>query len=335
MTVFLFIVTLLLFSLLVLVSAIRLRPSGFSAFELERRAKTHPDARRMLHHDHVLPDLRTLIMFKGTVLLVLTTTFAILTFGWGWGIAVALLLATLFQPFSRIGFVQRQARQLYERLEPVFMRHLPKLMWLARLLRHDSDSAAKRFHSREELQHMVAQSGDILSKDEQTLIGAALSFQDQRVASVMTPRSAIISIKKGEFLGPLVLSELHDAGHSRLPVIHSDLDHVVGILYLQDLLSLDVKRSVTAEKAMDPKVFYIRHDDSLQHALAAFLKTHHHLFIVINDERETVGLLTIEDVIEALIGRKIIDEDDNHSDLRAISLHRDKENNLPDDHVDV
>lgn len=335
MTIFLGLMTALFFSLLVVVSAIRIRPSGFSQFELERRAKTHPDARRMMHRDAVLPDIRALIMFKGTVLLVLTTIFAILTFGWGWGVVVALLLATLFQPLSRMGMIERQARRWYDQLEPIFMQHLPKVTWLARLLRHDGDTATKRFHSREELQHMVTQSGDILSKDEQTLITSGLAFGDRRVDSVMTAKSNIMSIKKGEFLGPLVLSELHDAGHSRLPVIHGDLDHVVGILYLRDLLSLDNKRSVTAEKAMDPKVFYIRHDDTLQHALAAFLKTHHHLFIVINDERETVGLLTIEDVIEALIGRKIIDEDDNHSDLRAVALRKAQENNLPDGHVDV
>lgn len=335
MTVFLGILTALFFSLLVLVSAIRLRPSGFSQFELERRAKTHPDARRMMQRDTALPDIRALLMFKGTVLLVLTTIFAILTFGWGWGVVVALLLATVFQPLSRVGIIERQARNWYQRFEPNLMQHLPKVTWLARLLRHDSDGVAKRFHSREELQHMVLQSGDILTKDEQALIRSALAFNDQTVDSVMTPKSQIVSIKKGEFLGPLVLSELHDAGHSRLPVIHGDIDHVVGILYLRDLLSLDNKRSVTAEKAMDPKVFYIRYDDTLQHALAAFLKTHHHLFIVINDQRETVGLLTIEDVIEALIGRAIVDEDDNHGDLRAVAAGKGERNNLPNGHVDV
>ena len=192
-----------------------------------------------------------------------------------------------------------------------------------------------RFDSREELQRLIDQSGDVLAADEKTLINSGLSFKDQKVESVMTPKSMIKSVKKSEFLGPLVLSEIHELGHSRLPVIAEDIDHVVGVLHLNDLLSLDVRQSVTAEKAMEPKVFYIRHDDSLQHALAAFIESRRHLFIVINELRETVGILTLEDVIESLIGRKIVDEDDNHEDLRAVALQNTGRNNLPKNHVDL
>jgi len=69
--------------------------------------------------------------------------------------------------------------------------------------------------------------------------------------------------------------------------------------------------------------------------LAAFIDTRHHLFIVINELRETVGLLTLEDVIEKLIGRRIVDEDDNHEDLRSIAARNAAGNNIPEDHVDV
>ena len=90
-------------------------------------------------------------------------------------------------------------------------------------------------------------------------------------------------------------------------------------MHLEGLLALDIKRSTTAEKAMEPKVFYIRQDQTLQHALAAFLRTKHPLFIVVNSDKETVGLLSLEDVMEALLGREIIDEFDNHDNLREVS----------------
>jgi CBS domain containing-hemolysin-like protein len=151
----------------------------------------------------------------------------------------------------------------------------------------------------------------------------------------MTPKSAIKTVKKSEFLGPLVLSEIHELGHSRLPVIAGDIDHVVGVLHISDLLSLDVKHSMTAEKAMEAKVFYIRHDDNLEHALAAFIESRHHLFIVINEYRETVGLLTLEDIMAALIGRQIIDEDDNHESIRSIAERVRGDNNSPKNHVDL
>jgi CBS domain containing-hemolysin-like protein len=216
-----------------------------------------------------------------------------------------------------------------------FAEKAPGLFVLLRSVPTEKFDAHARLDSREELQHLVSESEDVLTADEKKLIVHSLSFADQRVESVMTPKSMIKTVKKSEFLGPLVLSELHEIGHSRLPVIAGDIDHVVGILHTNDLLSLDRKQSVTAEKAMEPKVYYIRDDQTLQHALAAFLRTHHHLFIVVNEFRETVGLITIEDVIEELIGREIIDEFEGHDDLRTVALRNPNDNNSPDSHQDV
>jgi CBS domain containing-hemolysin-like protein len=86
---------------------------------------------------------------------------------------------------------------------------------------------------------------------------------------------------------------------------------------------------------MDPKVYYIHEDQTLEHALAAFLKTHHHLFVVVNEYRETVGILCLEDVIEALLGRKIVDEFDAHDDLRAVAAHNPRSNNSSSKSHDV
>ena len=73
---------------------------------------------------------------------------------------------------------------------------------------------------------------------------------------------------------------------------------------------------------MEVGVNYIHEDQTLNHALSAFLRTHHHLFIVINKSRETVGLLTLNDVIQQMIGRKIIDEFDSHDNLVAVAMRK-------------
>ena len=169
------------------------------------------------------------------------------------------------------------------------------------------------------MQHLVAESDGVLTFNEKKLIVNSLSFNDQLVKTVMTARNDISSIDKSEFLGPLALNDLHKVGFSRLPVVDKDIDHVVGILNIKNMLTLDIKNSMTAEKAMDPKVYYIHESQTLQHALAAFLRTHHPLLVVVNESRETVGLLALEDVIEALIGRKIIDEFDSHDSLAAVA----------------
>jgi CBS domain containing-hemolysin-like protein len=189
--------------------------------------------------------------------------------------------------------------------------------------------------SREELEQLLRKE-TVLAESEKQLLLHGLTFGERRVIEIMTPRSVIDSINEKELLGPLVLDDLHKTGHSRFPVIQGDIDHVVGVLHIRDLFVLDAKqRSTTAAKAMEPRVFYIREDQSLQSALAAFLRTHHHLFVVVNEFRETVGLLSLEDVIEALLGRRIIDEFDAHDDLRAVAAHNSHANNEPRKHEDV
>jgi len=339
MFTFLVVLTSIIFIALVVIASMRPAPSVISTYELERRSKrANREAKAMLRREKLLPDIIALQRVITTLLLVIVVLLSVVTFGWLIGVIVAVVVALEYGVIAKWPALGRLSLKWYESVEPSLLRFVekfhPAFVFIRSTPMHSVDTY-HRFDSREELQRLVDASGDILSDDERKLIVHSLGFRDQRVDSVMTPKSMMDTIKKGEFLGPLVLSELHDTGHSRLPVIGSDIDHVVGILHLKDMLSLDIKNSVTAEKAMEPKVYYIKEDQSLEHALAAFLRTHHHLFIVINSSRETVGLLTLEDTIEALIGRKIIDEDDNHENLREIAEQNPHHNNSPEKHTDV
>ena len=80
---------------------------------------------------------------------------------------------------------------------------------------------------------------------------------------------------------------------------------------------------------MDEEVCFIHEDQDLSHALKAFIKTEKLLFIVVNSYRETVGVLTLEDVIESMIGQKINDEFEQHTDLRAVAAKNIRANNSP------
>jgi CBS domain containing-hemolysin-like protein len=239
---------------------------------------------------------------------------------------------------ARLIAVQARSQKLYQQYEVHILNFVEKFAGAFKIVRGAAPrtTQAKQLDSREELQHMVAQAGSLLAADEKKLIEHGLKFDSREVSEVMTPRGVIDSINGSELLGPLVLDDLHKTGHSRFPVIDGDVDHVVGMLYIQNLLTLGAdKKSVTASSAMESRVFYIREDQTLQHALAAFLRTHHHLFVVVNEFRETVGLLSLEDVIEALLGRKIVDEFDAHDDLRAVAMRNPRGNNHPAKREDV
>lgn len=260
------------------------------------------------------------------------------TFGWLLGSIIVIIALLVHGSIGRMPFVSHIAQRLYAVYQPyliAFSRRYPKVLSIVSIYTIEDERAALQFESREALQELIATSVGILSASEKKLIRHSLAFSDQLVSSIMTPRDEISSISKSEFLGPLALDDLHKTGHTRLPVIDGDIDHVIGMLYLQNLLTLDSKHSVTAEKAMEPRVFYIREDQTLQHALAAFLRTQHHLIIVINEYRETVGLLTLEDVIEALLGQKIIDEFDSHEDKAMVALRNLHDKYEPKNHEDV
>ena len=327
LTVIIFVVV---FALLCLVAGVRPVRSSMSQFELARRQQAGEKAAAVTaRREALLDDVISLQRAVIALLLVISVALAVTAFGWLIGILVAVVIALEYGAIARIRPMQSKAQQLYEHYETYILDFIEKFPFVARTLRGvTSDTASdSRLDSREELEHLVTQSGALLGVDERKLILHSLKFNSRLVSEIMIPKSMIDSIDKKELLGPLVLDDLHKTGHSRFPVIDKDIDHVVGMLHIQDLLTVSAKRSETVEQTMMPRVFYIREDQTLQHALSAFLRTHHHLFVVVNEFRETVGLISLEDVIEALLGRKIVDEFDAHDDLRAVALRNPRGNN--------
>ena len=331
------ILSILVFITLLLISSVWLQKSHFSSFELKRRAKDGDDkAIKSLAAQNVLNDLLSLQKIFEALLLIILVLLLNSTFGFFIGVLLSVIIALEYRVFTRIKFIHNFAQDIYSKFEHKIVKTISRYPLIFNIFQGVSvQNEDTHIYSRFELQHVVNESINALTADEKKLIINSLDFSEKLVSEVMTPRSMISSIKKTEFLGPLTLDDLHKTGHSRLPVVNGDIDHIVGILHLRGLLALDIKKSTTVEKAMDSKVYYIRGDQTLQHALVAFLRTHHHLFVVVNEFRETVGLLSLEDVIEALLGRNIIDEFDTHDDLRIVALRNPRSNNYPEKRENV
>lgn len=316
---------------LVFVASVIVDAPGVSSFELDRRKRTGEStaeqlSKRRQHFGDLVSIQRTVV----SLLLVIVAALCVAAWGWVVGCSVAFIIALQYGVLARLPIIHKLAQHWYDRLEPTIVNAVETYPFAAKLIRTITTTPSEmQLGSREELLHLVAQSGMVLSQDEKLLIGHALGFGQRRVDEIMTPRSVIDSVMRGELLNPLVLDQLHKTGHSRLPVINGDIDHIVGILHLRDVLVIDgtKKHTPKVETAMEAKVLYIHEAQNLSHALAAFLRTRHHLFVVVNDYRETVGLLSLEDVIEALIGRKIVDEFDAHDDLRAVAARNPRKNN--------
>lgn len=327
----------ILWLLLGVVQAMRFRiVNDVSGYELKRRAaQNDPEAADAMMLNQQVPLLESLRYIVVTLAGVMMVTVLVIGFGVLNGILLG-VAGLIFAPVAqRLDFVCKLADRFASDVQPYALRAVewlrPVLSWLQE---RQLTERSTRVYSHEELIEVVEQSPDVLTRDQVARLKASLAFDDRSVNDVMTPASVIDTVGASETLGPLVLDQLHKTGHSRFPVIDGDIHHVVGVLYMKELIDLKAGQK-TVKAAMDSRVYFIHADQDLEHALHAFLRTHHHLFIVVNDYRETVGLLSLEDVVETLIGKKIVDEFDRFDDLRAVAESNPRGNNQPKKFEDV
>jgi len=180
-------------------------------------------------------------------------------------------------------------------------------------------------YSKEELykifeEHKISKDSDI-EADEVRIVRHALSFGDKEVRSVMTPRRMVVSVTSTDTVGPLLLDELYKSGYSRFPVTKDPKsEEFVGTLYLRDLVN--IKPNGEVKDFMRPNTNYVHEEMALDHALRIFMKTNNHLLIVVNTFEEFAGVVSMEDIIEEIIGSEIVDEFDKHEDLREVAKSR-------------
>jgi metal transporter CNNM len=238
------------------------------------------------------------------------------------------LLVVLFGEIFPMALLRKHGLVLAARFAPA-LKYLiiilsPFAKPLGRLLDNWLREEGPSIYSKEELynifeEHKISEDSDI-EEDEVQIVRHALSFGDKQVRNVMTPRRIVMSISADEQVGPILIDELHKSGYSRFPVYNDKkAQNFIGTLYLHDLVGLKVREGGTVKEAMRKEVYYVHEEETLDHALRVFLKTNHHQLIVVNSFEEFVGVVSLEDVIEQIIGKQIVDEFDQHEDLRAVA----------------
>ena len=140
----------------------------------------------------------------------------------------------------------------------------------------------------------------------------------------MTPRRKVKWVAAAEPIGPMLMDELHKTGQTRFPVAKelakSASPEVVGSLYLKDLLD-NLENKGRIRDIMLPGANYINESQTLLGALDGFLKSGRHLMVVVNNFEETVGILTLDDLFEQILGHKITGDFDRYSDIRSVAGH--------------
>ena len=149
----------------------------------------------------------------------------------------------------------------------------------------------------------------IIERDEKEMISSVFEFGETLVREVMIPRPDIISMPINIELNEL-LDFIREDGHSRFPVYDTSLDRVVGILYVKDILmKLDeIKQSYDLFKLLRAP-FFVPETKKLDDLLSEFQKRKQHMAMVVDEYGGISGLVTIEDLLEEIVG-EIVDEYD-------------------------
>ncbi len=171
---------------------------------------------------------------------------------------------------------------------------------------------AASVHTVEELRAMLADAEDsgVLDEAEEEMLYRVFDFADAEVGDVMVPWSDVTALPL-ELSAAEALERIVDAPHTRYPVYREDIDHIVGVLHVRDLfvaLHEAGEEHVRLESLLRP-VDFVPETKDLGALLQEMRRSSHHLAIVMNEYGATIGLATLEDLIEEIIG-EIEDEFD-------------------------
>ena len=175
--------------------------------------------------------------------------------------------------------------------------------------------------TREEVIAMAEMGEDegVFEEQETDLIENTLRLKDVKVNDVMTPRTVIFALNKDMTVGQ-VLDEHDTLDFTRIPVFDTNLDGIVGIVNRYDIVSRQADDQFsTRMHEISKEVPSVNENDPVDEVLSLFIQNRYHLALVLNDDNNLTGLITLEDAIETLLGEEIVDEHDSVVDMRDLA----------------
>ena len=159
----------------------------------------------------------------------------------------------------------------------------------------------------------------VLSDQEKNIIAATMTFGQKLIKDIMLPKNDITFVHDMDFLGPLTLDKLYQSGYEDFPVLGPN-GQIVGMLNTHDFNNLTVKETDRVVKYLTHRISYVREDYTLTMALTAFLRTNSRIFLVINKYKQVVGMVTLQDILEYLLGGAALGDDfDADHDMNAVA----------------
>lgn len=203
---------------------------------------------------------------------------------------------------------------------------LKPLIWLAQLMTRMVPNSHKPYQiSAEELKTIASlsrKSGEI-EADQEKVIANILQLGDKTVRQVMTPRTVTFSASQALTIKEAARMEGKWRMHSRVPVYDGEPDNVVGVVLSQDVLMAAAvgQDAIKLSQIMRP-VHFVPETAPLDRIFIDFFERYQHLFVVVDEYGSVTGVISMEDILEEIIGREIVDESDKARNMRELAMIR-------------
>ena len=159
-----------------------------------------------------------------------------------------------------------------------------------------------------------------IDADEAAVIQNVLGLSETTARDVMTPRPVVFSMEAGTpWEDAVERNEI--MVHSRIPIYEDQVDNIVGMVFRRDLLAAEPGDVQTVGQLLRSVAFVVE-TDTLDNVLEAFIEHRRHMLVVVDEFGGFAGVLTLEDVMEQILGKEIVDEFDEVDDLRGLALDR-------------
>jgi len=252
-------------------------------------------------------------------------------FGIQWQTLIAVVLTLLILYLSEIIPKTIGATYWRELAKPstytiaFLIKALMPLIWISsqitkRLQRHVHDGP-----TREEISAMaeIGEQSGVLEEHESQLIENLLTLKEVNVRDIITPRSVVFRLDAERSIESALDAEAIFI-YSRIPVYEGDQDSITGIVLAKDILkatSLEEQTQLPL-KSLIKSVHRVPGEMPVYYLLDQFIKRREHMFLVHDEYRQFSGIVTLEDAIETLLGREIMDEVDQVADMQQLALEK-------------
>ena len=171
----------------------------------------------------------------------------------------------------------------------------------------------------EELITMVSEAENEggLDQHESQLIRSAIEFGDLEAGDILTPRVDIVAVEDSASMEEIA-AVFAESGYSRLPVYHDTIDNIIGVVHEKDFYMARLKKEVKLEDLVKPTL-YTTGSTQISQLLRTLREQHHHMAVVVDEYGGTEGIITLEDILEELVGEIWDEHDEVTEDFRKQS----------------